>query len=109
MVLDAEPSLLDFLDLVREIGAQSLSDAIAKGTELAQNAEEQAQSFATSAEQQATTLRESAEVQAQSFAASAEQHANTLKDVGRRSCDDFSLWTNGILQRARSLSLTTSP
>jgi len=108
-VLDAEPSFLDFMDLIREIGTQSLSETIAKGTELAQNAEVQAQAFATSAEQHATTLKESAEVQAQSFAASAEQHATTLKDVGRRSCDDFSLWTNGILQRARSLSLTTMP
>merc|ERR1712039_43872 len=71
-VLDAEPSLLDFMDLIREIGGQSLMQAIAKGTELAQTAELQAQAFATSAEQHATSLKENAEVQAQSFAASAE-------------------------------------
>merc|ERR1712039_660644 len=108
-VLDAEPSLLDFIELIREIGAQSLSGTIAKGMELAQHAEVQAQAFATSAEQHATMLKESAEVQAHFFSASAEQHATTLKDVSKRSCDDFSLWTNGILQRARSLSVATIP
>merc|ERR1712194_243454 len=57
-VLDAEPSLMDFMDLIREIGAQSLTQAIAKGSELTQNAEEQAQCIATSAEIHASRLKD---------------------------------------------------
>merc|ERR1712060_283199 len=80
--LDPEPSAIDFLNLVREIGAQTLTQAIAKGAEMAQAAEEQAHNLATTAE----------------------TNANNLRDVGKRTCDDFSAWSADLLQRARGVS-----